>query len=402
DRGREPDIVVAPSPGFSEEAESRGLTVVHEPPYLPDPNGDPQRFILGAGVAVGDLDGDGWEDVIFANERRLVAFRNRPPSEADGKRATFEVATQTWGIAGEHTGALTCTLLFDADNDGDRDLFVGAHCGPSELWLNRLTESGRCHFELSTSSGITIDSQRAIAACAADFDGDGWPDLYVGCNEDPYFRAPSPLGVARNAQPDHLFLNNGNGTFRDVTEIADVGNTGWTLVTLASDYDRDGDIDIFVGNDFGIDVLYRNDGPGSDGIPRFSEVARESGLAEPIASMSGDWGDYDGDGDLDLFVAGMSSSTGWVIDHPQFPSPVPWVIDTLFRKRVRSEIRAFFHGNRFYENQGDGTFQEISLTSRTDNSQWGWGTCWLDFDNDGRLDLYGLNGFLSGPEPDDL
>ena len=81
---------------------------------------------------------------------------------------------------------------------------------------------------------------------------------------------------------------------------------------------------------------------------------------------------------------------------------MPRVVDLLFRPYVRAAVRAWFRGNRFYENQGDGTFREIAVASGTENSGWAWGTVWLDFDNDGQLDLYGANGFLSGPVEDDL
>ena len=81
---------------------------------------------------------------------------------------------------------------------------------------------------------------------------------------------------------------------------------------------------------------------------------------------------------------------------------VPRVVDFLFRPYVRDAVRAWFRGNRFYENLGDGTFREISAESGAQNSGWAWGTVFLDFDNDGRLDLYGANGFISGPNEDDV
>jgi hypothetical protein len=167
---------------------------------------------------------------------------------------------------------------------------------------------------------------------------------------------------------------------------------------VAADYDLDGDIDLFVGNDFGVDRLYRNDGTG-----RFEEVSSKVGVDKPVASMSADWGDFDGDGDFDLFVGGMNSGSAWVLEAPSFRiKRVPLLLDLAFRPYVRAAVREWFRGNRFYENLGDGTFREVAHDTGTQNSGWAWGTVWLDFDNDGELDLYGSNGMVSGADEDDL
>lgn len=398
-----PTTISAPAITYVDEAEVRGVPFRHTAAALPDPRGEPQPFVLGAGVGAGDLDGDGWEELVFVGSNRLTVYRNRGGDDP-AAAATFDDVTVEWGLDLSYDkGAPTCVVVWDYDRDGDRDLFVGAHLTAPRLWRNDF-EATPDHrgFTLVEESGLICPSGRTVTATAADFDGDGWLDLFVGNNEDVFHRAPSPLGVARNAHPDQLFLNRRDGTFLDVTEGAGVGNTGWSLVSTAVDCDGDGDVDLFVGNDFGLDVLYRNDGPGAGSPVRFTDVTDECGLDEPIASMSADWGDFDGDGDFDLFVGGMASSTGWVIDHPEFPSPVNWLLDTVFRPYVRERIRAFFHGNRFYENLGDGTFRDVSKEAGVHYGQWAWGSCWLDTDNDGHLDIYQTNGFISGPEKDDL
>lgn len=368
---------------YSEEAAQRGIVFRHQEGELPDPAGTMRRYVLGSGVAVGDLDRNGWEDVVLASAREVSVFLN--------DRGHFTAAPDSWGATGPYGETLTFTLLLDHDNNGYTDLLLGVQGGEPILFANDGTR-----FTRVPHAGISGDG-RAMAACAADFDGDGWTDVFVGCNEDPYWRAPEPMGEASNAKPDRLFLNNRDGSFRDATIDAGVGNTGWTLVCTAADYDRDGDMDIFVGNDFGLDVLYRNDGNA-----RFENVAHEAGVDLPIASMCGDWGDFDGDGDLDLFVGGMASNSAWMIDHRAFPTPVPWVIDALFPKQVRREIRKFFYGNRMYVNRGDGTFTDESAATGTHNTLWAWGSLFYDSDNDGLLDLYGTNGFISGPNKDDL
>jgi hypothetical protein len=376
--------VPTPRAYFVDETTLRGLWFQHETREVVDPNGEPQRFIYGSGVAASDVNGDGWTDAILLAGDRIELFLN--------ERGYFTKASREWGFGGSLDRVLTTALPFDFDNDGRRDLFVGAEGGPPLLFRN---EGGR--FRELPDAGLATP-ERTIAAVAADFDGDGFADLYLANHDDVYWNAPDPPGGAKNARPDQLFLNQGGRGFRDVSEAAGIDNRGWSLAPVAADYDGDGDVDLFVGNDFGLDVLYRNDGRA-----RFEEVSREAGLDRPVAAMSADWGDFDGDGDLDLFVAGMRSGSGWVLEVPEFEvGRVPRLIDVMFRPYVREAIRSWFRGNRFYENLGDGTFREFAAESGAQDSGWGWSTVWLDFDNDGRLDLYGANGFLTGKLEDDV
>ena len=388
DVGSEPAVVVPrPAVQFADEGLLRGLWHRHEGKDKIDPQGQPRRYVYGSGVAVLDADGDGWEDLLFASGDRLELFRNR--------NGQFSRATPDWGLEGlieaDDPRILTAVIPADFDNDGDADVFVGAEFGQPLLLRN---EGGR--FRLLSDTGL-VSGERTIGAVAADFDGDGVLDLYVANHEDEYRRAPNPPW-SKNAQADQLFLGLGDGHFRDVTRRAGVGNRGWSLIPVAADYDGDGDPDLFVGNDFGSDVLYRNRGDG-----RFEEVSSEVGVDQPVASMGADWGDYDADGDLDLFVGGMASNAGWVLEVPEFEiRKVPRVFDWLFRPYVRDYVRSWFRGNRFYENQGDGSFREIAAESGVDAHGWSWGSVWLDFDNDAQLDLYALNGFITGALEDDL
>ena len=119
--------------------------------------------------------------------------------------------------------------------------------------------------------------------------------------------------------------------------------------------------------------------------------------------------DIDRDGDLDLFVSGMYANSRWILFHPDFPLPVPWyakIMRLFFPKqvqRVSDKITdRLSRGNSLYRNEGDGTFTDVSSEAGVRDGQWGWGAQFMDYDNDGQLDLYAVNGFLSGPIQDDL
>ena len=385
-----PDALVeTPRPGafFYDESQLRGLWFRHQGKPIAGPDGEPNRYVFGSGVAAADLDGNGFDDVVLASGGRIELFLNQG--------GYFERRSEAWGLGDAlpepGDGVWTVLLPRDFDGDGQRDLFVGAEFAQPILLRNTGSR-----FVPVADTGI-VSSERTIAAAAADFDGDGNLDLYLANHEDVFRKAPD-LPYARNARLDQLFLGNGDGTFRDATRAAGLDNTGWSLDPVAADYDGDGDVDLFIGNDFGTDTLLRNDGHA-----HFEDVADEAGVDRPIASMSADWGDFDGDGDLDLFVGGMASGSGWVLEVPQFQiRKVPWIVDALFRPYVRDAVRAWFRGNRLYQNRGDGTFEEIAAAAGVQRNGWAWGSVWLDFDNDGRLDVYAANGFLSGPRKDDL
>jgi hypothetical protein len=375
----------SPPVHFVEEARLRGLWFEPSEGATPGPDGELRRYVFAAGLAASDVDGNGFDDVLLAGGGRIELFLN--------EGGFFTRASEAWGLGdalpGPPQGVYTVLLPADFDGDGNRDLFVGAeHTAPLLL-----RNSGE-RFTRVAASGIETE-QRTISGTVLDYDGDGRLDLYLANHEDVFYEAPD-LPYARNARRDQLFRNEGGLRFRDVSAEAGVHNTGWSLAPSAADYDGDGDVDVFVGNDFGLDTLLRNEGG------HFREVSDEAGVNLPNASMGADWGDYDADGDLDLFVAGMASGSAWVLEVPQFQiRGVPRLLDTMFRSQVRAAVRSWFVGNRLYENQGGGRFIERAAEAGLQRNGWAFGAAWLDFDNDGLLDLYATNGFLSGPNQED-
>jgi len=200
-----------------------------------------------------------------------------------------------------------------------------------------------------------------------------------------------PFHDANNGPTNHLMRNDGEDRFLDVTrEVGlDANNTRFSLIGAWGDYDGDGDPDLYVANDFGRNNLYRND----DG--KFTDVAAEAGAEDQAAGMGASWGDYDGDGDLDLYVTNMYSAAGQRIAYqPRFKQGVS--------EERRRAVQRHSLGNTLLRNLGDGTFRDVSDAAAVRMGRWGWGARFVDLNNDGREDLVVPNGFLSGALEDDL
>jgi hypothetical protein len=169
------------------------------------------------------------------------------------------------------------------------------------------------------------------------------------------------------------------------------------------DYDDDGWPDLFVVNEFGSNVMYHNNGDGT-----FRDVTDASGTAQRGAGMGVAWGDYDNDGHLDLFISAMHANSRWLLFHPDFPQPVPWYVQVLgwFTPEVHRRVQLYTHehtrGSSLLHNNGDGTFTDVSDQAGVRDTQWGWSAAFIDYNNDGLLDLYAVNGFVSNPLLDDV
>ncbi len=210
--------------------------------------------------------------------------------------------------------------------------------------------------------------------CFLDYDRDGWQDIYF-VQSGPLPGTPRPAGTPHS----RLFRNKGDGTFVDVTDKAGVADaSGYGNGCTAGDYDNDGDEDLYVTN-FGPSILYRNNGDGT-----FTDVTQEAGVKNGLYATSAAWADYDNDGRLDLFVANYVDFT---------------MDDEKFCGNVRTMRRSYCHPDAYgglpdvlYHNEGHGKFQEVARASGIwDPDGKGLGVVWFDYDADGDEDLYVAN-----------
>jgi hypothetical protein len=268
----------------------------------------------------------------------------------------FEDVASAWGLA-DHWGGLNLTHA-DFDNDGDLDLLLlrGAWMGGIGRIRNSLLRN-----DLSDGRGfVDVTHQAGLAAPAYPTQAAAWADYDLDGDLDVYIGNEDPDGWSF---PSQLFRNNGDGTFTDTAASAGVTNLSFAKAVAWGDYDDDGDPDLYVSNS-GPNRLFRNDGQG-----RFHDVAAELGVTEPEGRSFATWFfDFDNDGDLDLFVADYSA-------------PVPAVTAVYFGRR------ALEYRPRLYRNEG-GRFTEISTRAGLASPLLPMGANYGDLDTDGWPDIF--------------
>ena len=329
---------------------------------------------LPPGAAVIDFDGDGRPDLFVAGGHGNHLYRNR----GDG---TFEDVAERAGVFGQE-GEAAGALAFDYDGDGRTDLYVTYLERPNLLFHNR----GDGTFEeVGAKAGVAL-SEYCTSAAAIDYDRDGRPDLYVLVYGHPDY---GPTLNADNAPPNHLFHNNGDGTFTDVTKRSGTGDTGWGLALECADLDGDGWPDIYIANDFGNHAYLHNEGDGT-----FTNVSRESQVLDPGFGMGVAIDDYDGDGRLDLFVSNYSFPLNWFLKDPRYPMPpFPY---SMGRPIVWRKLKSLSRGSSLFRNLGGDRFERTSNEAGVWDTSWSWGCVFVDADLDGRPDLFVVNGMVTG------
>jgi hypothetical protein len=273
-----------------------------------------------------DFNNDGKPDLFVCNNQTGNKNNMLYMNNGDG---TFTKVT-TGVVVTDGGSSYGCTAA-DFDNNGTIDLFVANYGENNFLYSN----NGNGTFTKITTGAIVNDGGNSTGCAWADYDKDGYVDLFV-CNRN---------------QPNFLYHNNGNGTFTKITTGAIVTNNSNSGGCAWADYDNDGYPDLFVANAGpAADFLYHNNGNGT-----FTQITNDPVVNDVINSSGGSWGDYNNDGYPDLFVTGG-------------------VIGTT--------------NDRLFLNNGNGTFTKILNDPIVNVNHWAGGSSWGDFDNDGWLDMF--------------
>ena len=327
------------------------------------------------GLAVGDVDGDGLEDLYVCDGGSLPnqLYLQQPDGTAK------EVALD-WGVAWLEDSR--SALFVDLDNDGDQDLVVAT--------IAMIAFAENLNNQAFKLRGGFPGAPYPFSLSAADFDLDGDLDIYTciyGAGNQPKKRgfeasSPTPFNEAENGGRNVLLSNLGGFQFVDVTrEVGlDQNNTRWSFSASWEDYDRDGDPDLYVANDFGRNCLYQNNNG------QFSNIARRAGVEDMAAGMSVSWGDSNRDGAPDLLIGNMFSSAGQRVS---------------YQRNYEAGKKRMARGNTLFIASKDG-FQDASIASGITNGGWAWSSGFADLNNDGWQDLVITNGYLSNSRDDDL
>lgn len=342
-------------------------------------------YYNGGGVAVGDVDGNGYPDLYFSSN----LGPNRLYLNKGGY--VFEDATESAGVKGPE-GWKTGVTMADVDGDGDLDLFVCAvnHLtmqGHNVLYIN----DGRGHFTDQTKAFGLEFSGYSTQALFFDYDRDGDLDMYLLNHSTHIERGIEPaLRSAKTSPSSDRLYRNDRGHFVDVTASAGIvdGVGGFGLGVTASDFNNDGCPDVYVANDFQEnDFLYINQCDGT-----FRESITTAMAHTSRFSMGVDAADFNNDGLPDVFVADMLPEREAI-----FKTSASYEGANLFEARLRAGYMPQYPRNTLQLNRGDGHFSEIGFLSGVAATDWSWSPLFADFDNDGRKDLFVSSGIYRRP-----
>ena len=375
---------------------------------LPHPYFAPISANQKEGTAVADVNGDGFDDIyITMRLGKNMLLVNQGDGTFLEQAAAFKL---------DLPGHTPCALFADFDNDGDQDVILGRsllktsylenrqgvfyqHPIPKFMPMAALSMSA-ADYNMDGLLDVYICTYRPAAPAGAspaggvaqskddDFD---WPDEFFDINlareyrqrESEHRRRKGGTVLDQLGPPNVLLVNRGGGRFEPAPENNTVGIWRNSMQATWGDYNRDGRPDPYIANDWGLDVLFRNDGSGG-----FTDVTTQSGITSYGYAMGASWGDYDNDGHDDLYVSNMYSDPGRRITK-QIPG-----LEKMFIESAA--------GNWLYRRIANGKFEQVaglmppSMTVM--NAGWSWGGCFADFDNDSFLDLYVLNGYFTAPK----
>lgn len=334
------------------------------------------------GIAWGDYNGDGNLDIFVTAWTFIGGFPLNILWKNDGD-GTFSNVAQSVGLAGFNNFSSSASWV-DFNNDGRLDVYVTNFTRDEQDFLYQNNGSSFSILLPNTVKG------NPLWASWGDFDLDGNLDFYL----------------ARFNNENLLFKNNGNGTFSNVTSTAGVGDVRDSERAVWVDYDNDGDPDLYVVNLYQENILFKNNGDNT-----FTEASGPAGIGSAGLGRHATWGDYDNDGDSDLFVANIGANvlysndgdgtftriTGSVVEQTT-ASWVSWMagwsdfnLDGDADLFVASGAESSAGERRsLFANNGDGTFTDVSAAPFTVSDSTS-GSAWGDYDNDGDEDLYLLN-----------
>jgi len=380
-----------------------------------------QSLNMGGGVVFFDANGDGFDDIYLTSGYRADKFYE---NNQDG---TFTDKTTESGLENMYDVYTTGAISGDTDNDGDQDLFV-------YTWFQLSNNSNEARslfyenqgdgtfIERGEAAGFTIETF-TMAATMVDYDLDGFLDIYAGNYVESGTLAQQDL----QCFPNQLYRNNGNGTFTNVAGALGVASVGCALAAKGMNWDLDEDPDIYVANDFGgYDIAFPNNLYNNNN-GQFSDVAANANALAEFYAMGITNGDYDMDGDLDVYITNLGKNallrddgssythqediagvgnefaldapgnlltTGWgtaFLDYDNNLWPDLFVANGRVPAAPPVEPTGEQDPNKLYRNNQDGTFTDISLAAGVENTGRGRGLAFSDFDNDGDLDVFIVN-----------
>jgi enediyne biosynthesis protein E4 len=363
---------------FTEVAAAAGITYVHHAPVLDRKLDNIMSWVcsVGAAAAAGDFNNDGWIDLYVTDSRKGTKnhlYRNNQ----DG---TFTDVGEAAGVADvNNEGGTSMDCVWgDVDNDGWSDLYV-VRWGNDLLFRNNgdgtFTDITAKRFRKRDGSPGT-QWANGNAAIFFDYNLDGRLDIYVGnyfaevdlWHLDSTRIMHDDFEKARNGGNNFLYRQEEDGSFTEIAESLGIDDPGWTLAVGSADLNNDGLPDLYCADDFGPDQLFTNRGGGE-----FVNVSSTAIGFDTKKGMNVDFGDFNNDGWLDIYVANITTT------------------------EYLQEGNMLWHNNG-RSGEGDVTFTDISLETGTFDGGWGWGAKFFDYDNDGDLDLFAANGFISAGE----